>query len=212
MNKSRVGHFTAASLLALAVQQVVAQTTPAQTPAGQGSGTAPPAAVPQGVPTPEGYVIGPEDVLTVLFWRDKDLSGDVMVRPDGFINVPLLNDVMAAGLTPEQLRLKLMAAAAKFLAEPNATVVVKQINSRKVYITGMVNKVGPVLLTGPMNVLQLITMAGGLQPFADEENIIILRNENGRQSTFRFNYKEVSRRKNLAQNIPLVPGDTVVVP
>ena len=184
------------------------------------SGVTPPVAItppagvtpPTGVTPPADYVIGVEDVLTIVFWRDKDLSGDVTVRPDGMISVPLINEIRAAGLTPDQLREKLVELAAKYIADPNAVVVVKQINSRKVFITGMVNKIGAYPLTAPMTVLQLIAMAGGLQQYADEENIVVVRTERSRQTSFRFNYKEVMRRRKLEQNIWLQPGDQVLVP
>jgi polysaccharide export outer membrane protein len=172
----------------------------------------PPANAPAGVATPADFVIGPNDVLTVVFWRDKDMSGDVAVRPDGKISLPLLNDVQAAGLTPEQLRQALTAAAAKFVEDPSITVVVKEINSRRVFITGQVARPGPYALTGPTTVLQLISMAGGVAEYAHSKNITIMRTENGRPVSFRFNYKEVINRKNLKQNIELKPGDTVIVP
>jgi polysaccharide export outer membrane protein len=169
-------------------------------------------AIPTGAPLPSDYIIGPDDVLTVIFWREKDLSGDVAVRPDGRISLPLLNDVEAAGLTPEQLRVRLTESAEKLLEEPTVTVVVKQINSRKVFITGQVAKPGPYPLNGPTNVVQLIAMAGGILEYADEKNISIMRSEKGRQISLRFNYDEVKKRKNLQQNIELRPGDTVIVP
>jgi len=167
---------------------------------------------PQGVPTPADYVIGPDDLLTVVYWRDKELSGDVAVRPDGKISLPLLNDIQAAGLTPEQLRVAVTAAAGKFLEEPTVTVVVRQINSRRVYITGQVGKPGPYNLSGPMTVLQLIATAGGVLEYADTKNIVLMRNENGKPMSYPFNYKDVIKRKNLKQNIELKPGDTVIVP
>jgi polysaccharide export outer membrane protein len=178
------------------------------------NGPKPPAGVtiPAGVVPPPGYVIGPDDVLTVVFWREKDLSADVSVRPDGMISLPLLNDVKAAGLTPEQLRDDLTKAAERFVEVPSVTVVVKAINSRKVFITGQVGKPGPYPLTSPTTVLQLIAMAGGVHEFADTKNITILRVENGKQVALRFNYNDVMRRKNLAQNIELKPGDTIIVP
>ncbi len=189
-----------------------APATAGQTPARPATPAAPVQA-PAGVDTPPGYIIGPDDVLTVVFWRDKDISGDVVVRPDGMISLPLINEVKAAGLAPDQLRIELEKQAAKFIEDSNCVVVVKAINSRKVFITGMVNKIGAYPLTGPMSVLQLITMAGGLQDFADEENITILRTDSkGIQQSFRFNYKDVVKRRRLTQNIPLQPGDTVVVP
>ena len=164
------------------------------------------------VPPPAGYVIGPDDVLTVVFWRDKDMSGDVVVRPDGKISIPLINEVEAIGLTPDQLRITLEAAAGKFIEETNATVIVKQINSRKVFITGQVNKPGPYPLMAPTTVLQLIATAGGLQEYADREHIIVVRVVNGRQLSYRFNYKNVAKQKDLWQNLELKTGDTVVVP
>jgi polysaccharide biosynthesis/export protein len=170
------------------------------------------AAVPAGVPLPAGYVIGPEDILTIVFWRDKDLSGEFRVRPDGKISLPLLNDLQAAGLTPDELRAKLAETAAKFVQEPSATVIVKEINSRKVYITGNVGKPGTYPLNGDMNVLQLIAQAGGLLEYADAKNVVVIRTENGRQRHFKFNYKDVIRQKRTEQNITLKPGDTVVVP
>jgi polysaccharide export outer membrane protein len=165
-----------------------------------------------GATLPAGYLIGPDDVLSIVFWRDKDMSAEVVVRPDGRISLPLLNDIQAAGSTPEELRAQLEKAAAKYIAEPNATVVVKTINSRKVYITGNVLKPGTYPLTGDMSVLQLIAVAGGLQEYADSKKIVVMRKEDGRDRFFSFNYKDVTRQKNLQQNIALKPGDTVVVP
>lgn len=185
----------------------VAQSPTPPRPAGVGS-QEPPAPP----PTPTDYIIGPDDILTVTFWRDKDLSGDVVVRPDGKISLPLLNDVQAAGLTPLQLRDNLVQAAQRFLEDPNATVVVKQINSRRVYITGQVERAGPYPISGPTTVLQLLAMAGGLREFADGKNIVIMRNEGANSTNFSFNYKDVIKGKNLKQNIVLRPGDTVIVP
>jgi polysaccharide export outer membrane protein len=200
----------AAGLIAVCLAgRVAAQVAPKPvSPPAQAPAQVPPV----GITPPADYVIGADDVLTIVFWREKDLSGDVTVRPDGIISVPLINEIKAAGLTPDQLRQKLVEAAAKYIADPNAVVVVKQINSRKVFITGMVNKIGAHPLTAPMTVLQLIATAGGLVQFADEENIVVVRTEKGRQVSYRFNYKEVSKRKKLEQNIWLQPGDQVIVP
>jgi polysaccharide export outer membrane protein len=189
---------------------------PANPPAGQPrTGTpAPTTALPkQETPLPTGYVIGADDVLTVSYWRNPDMSAEVTVRPDGLISLPLLNDVQAGGLTPEQLRDKIAKTAMKFLEEPpTLAIVVKTINSRKVYITGMVNKPGFYQLTGAMTVVQLLATAGGIQEFADSKNIAIVRNEGGKQTSYVFNYKDFVKRKNLTQNIELKPGDTIVVP
>jgi polysaccharide export outer membrane protein len=161
---------------------------------------------------PAGYVIGPDDVLSIVFWRDKEMSADVVVRPDGKISLPLLNDIDAAGFTPEQLNARLAAAAGKYIQDPTATVVVKEIHSRKVYITGNVAKPASYSLSGDMTVLQLIALAGGLAEYADAKSITIMRTENGRAESFKFNYKDVIKQKNVQQNILLKPGDTVIVP
>lgn len=161
---------------------------------------------------PPDYLIGPDDVLSIMFWRDKDLTTEVTVRPDGKVSIPLLNDVQAAGLTPEQLRDSVIDVARKYVEEPNATVIVKEIKSRKVFITGQVEKPGPYPLTTSATILQLIAMAGGLKDFVDGKNIVVMRSHGGRQELFRFNYQDVLKRRNLDQNIELKPGDTVVVP
>jgi polysaccharide biosynthesis/export protein len=205
-------------VLALAVAagcsaSLAAQQPPASAPpAGAAGVVAAPAPVAGAVQVPSDYVIGPEDVLGVVYWRDKDMTGDVAVRSDGKISLPLLNDVQAAGLTPAQLRDKLVDASKQYFEDPSITVVVKQMNSRKVFITGEVGKPGPYPLAGPTTVLQLISIAGGLRDYADSKKILIVRNENGKQTSFLFNYKDVVSRKNLRQNIELKPGDTVIVP
>jgi polysaccharide export outer membrane protein len=181
-------------------------------PAGGPSATrpGPPAS---GVALPPDYVIGPEDVLAVLFWREKDLSVEqVVVRPDGMITLPLLNDVQAAGLTPAELRDALAKAASRFVEDPDATVVVRQINSRKVFVTGQVGRPGAYPLLGPTTVLQAIAQAGGLLEYAKANDILVMRQVKGRTQTFKFRYKDVIRGKHLDQNIELKPGDTVVVP
>jgi polysaccharide export outer membrane protein len=170
------------------------------------------AAPASGLRVPEDYVIGPEDVLFVSFWRDESMSGEAVVRPDGKITLRLLNDIEVVGLTPEQLRERLARDATKFLEEPAPTVIVKQINSRKVFITGEITKPGPYPLNSPTTVIQLITLAGGLNEYAKGEEIGILRSENGKTVRLPFNYKQVREGKKLEQNVPLKPGDTVIVP
>jgi polysaccharide export outer membrane protein len=170
------------------------------------------AAATAGAVVPPGYVIGVADVLSIVFWRDQDMSGDVTVRPDGKISLPLLKDVSAAGYTPDQLREKLVEAASDYLEEPNPTVVVKEIRSRTAFITGNVTKPNAYPLNADMTVMQLIALAGGLLEFADAKHIVIMRVENERQRYYEFNYKDVIHQKNPAQNIVLKPGDTVVVP
>jgi polysaccharide export outer membrane protein len=217
--KFRIG---CAVALALAVavpagaqqQQVVPPATPsAATPAPTVTpAPAPAPVVPAGVDLPAGYVVGPEDVLTIVVWREKDLSGDVTVRPDGRITLPLINDIVAQGLTPDQLRDQLKAQFDKYVEDSSVSVVVKQINSRKVFVTGMVGKPGAYPLTSTMSVLQLISMAGGLHEFAKAKEIVVMRTENGAPKAIKFNYEEVRKGRKLQQNIELRPGDTVLVP
>jgi polysaccharide export outer membrane protein len=205
MNSQKV--VTAAfAVMVLAGPAAAQSTPPSATPPG-------PARVPAEAPvTPEDYVIGPNDLLTISFWRDDTMTTDVLVRPDGRITLPLLNDIMAAGLTPEALGARITEAATKFLPDPSVVVIPKQINSRMVFITGMVGKGGPYPLMQPTTVMQLIAMAGGVSEWAKEDRIVILRSEGGKELRFRFNYKQVLEGKNPQQNILLKPGDTVIIP
>ena len=177
------------------------------------SAPAPNAALTTGVELPPEYVIGPGDVLGIVFWRDTDMTGDVTVRPDGRITLPLIGDMTALNLTPEALKAQIVKASGKLmLDEPSVTVVVRTINSRKVFITGEVRTPGAYPLTGPLTVLQVISLAGGLTEYADKKNITIARIENGQPRSYKFNYADVSKGKNLAQNIVLKPGDQILVP
>jgi polysaccharide export outer membrane protein len=191
-----------------AAQQATGQPAPgAAVPAG-GSQT-----IPAGVTPPADYVIGPGDVLAVLFWREKDLSVEhIVVRPDGMITLPIINDIHASGLTPDELRRKVMEAAGRYVEDANATVVVKDINSRRVFVTGQVQKPGPYPLGAPTTVLQMLSMAGGVSEFAKKSKISVMRTEGSQTKSYKFNYKEVVEGKNLQQNILLKPGDTIVVP
>ena len=126
--------------------------------------------------------------------------------------LPLVGEVQAAGLDPKTLEKDILARAESYLTDPNVAVVVRKINSRKVFVTGQVETPGAHPLTTPLTVLQAIALAGGLTEFADQKNITVLRTEGAKTVTFKFNYKDVSRGKKLEQNILLRPGDTVVVP
>jgi len=185
----------------------------AATASAHGQTSQPRPAIPAAAPVvPDDYVIGPEDVIGVLFWRDADMSGDLTVRPDGVITLPLIGDVRAAGLKPDQLKEQIQSAAGKYVTDPNVTIVLRQLNSRKVFITGEVTTPGAYPLAGPRTVMQLISLAGGLTEYADKANVTIIRHEQGRTRSLKFNYKDVSQGKKVEQNILLLPGDTVVVP
>jgi polysaccharide biosynthesis/export protein len=192
-------------LMTLAAVPLSAQTTP-QVPAG---GTTQPAQ--PGATLPSDYLIGVDDVLTVVFWKEKELSAEVVVRPDGKISLPMLNDVPAVGMTPEQLAKTIEQAALKYVREPGATVMVRAIHSRKVYIVGEVGKSGTFPLASGMTVLQAIAEAGGLLEHAKKNDVAIVRMVNGREQRFKFNYNDVLRGRNTQQNIKLLPGDTIVV-
>jgi len=190
-----------------------ASTVEAQAPQATKAVAASTTAVVTAVPVAPDYVIGPDDVLSILFWRDKDLSAaDVTVRPDGKVTLPLLNDVQASGRTPEQLGDAIREAARKYVEDPNPTVIVKEIKSRRVFITGRIEKPGPYPLNGRTTILQLIAMAGGLREFVDGKDISVMRNEKDKQTVFDFNYQDVVKKRYLNQNIELKPGDVVVVP
>lgn len=176
----------------------------------------PPTAVtpklPTAQPTPSDYVIGEQDVLSIVVWKERELSATVVVRPDGKITLPLVNEINVIGMTPAQLQALLIEKFKPFLNIPQVTVEVVQINSRKAYLIGEVMKTGTFSLNSSTTVLQIIAAAGGLRDFAKRKDIYILRNQNGKQVRYRFNYDEVIRGKNTQQNIILQPGDMVVVP
>lgn len=161
---------------------------------------------------PNTYIIGEQDVLSIDVWKEKDISETVVVRPDGKITIPLVDEVYVVGMTPLQLQSMLEDKLKPFLTVPQVTVIVKEISSRKVYLMGQVGRTGPFLINSTTTVLQLIAQAGGLRDFAKKKKIYIMRNVNGKTEQYRFNYDEVIKGKNLQQNIVLRPGDTIVVP
>ena len=202
--------YTSASLAYQAPPSPAKPKEPA--PPVRGSQAGPGSVATEAVKPPDDYIIGADDVLVIAFRNEKDMSAEVAVRPDGKITLQLINDVLAAGSTTDQLRQKLVVEAAKFIEDPSVTVIVKQINSRKVFIMGEIGKPGPYNLSSPMTVMQLIALAGGLRDFARRKEILIMRSEGGRQVTLPFDYTAVIKGAKLQQNIVLKPGDTIVVP
>lgn len=156
------------------------------------------------------YHIGVEDELQISVWHEPELSTSVVVRPDGMITLPLLNDVKAAGLRTEELQLLLTEKLKGFVNEPQVTVIVRAIHSRKVYLVGEVAHQGTYALNGDMTVLELLAAAGGLGPFAKRESIYILREKDGKKLRIPFHYKGAVTGK--SENLGLFPGDVVVVP
>ncbi|HWO39100.1 MAG TPA: polysaccharide biosynthesis/export family protein [Candidatus Acidoferrum sp.] len=163
-------------------------------------------------PVDADYKIGPQDVLRIDVWKEPDISRVIPVRPDGKISVPLLNDVQASGLTAMELAASLRESLSKYLTNPQVTVTVNEINSRRVYITGEVIHPGTFPLLPNMTVLQALSGAGGFTQFAKPKNIYVLRTEVGKQVKHPFNYKEVVKGNLADQNIFLLPGDVIVVP
>jgi polysaccharide biosynthesis/export protein len=155
------------------------------------------------------YIIGPEDILFISVWREDSLSHQYGVRPDGKITVPLIRDVQAANLTPEQLGEQLTQALTQFINKPEVTVTVIQVNSKKYFITGEVNRPGQYPLVTPIKVFDALNGAGGFRDFANKKDIVIVRGDGSKR--LKFNYEEVLKGKKLEQNIPVENGDTIVV-
>lgn len=158
------------------------------------------------------YIIGPQDVVQITVWKEPELSASVPVRPDGKISLSLLNDVDAAGLTPTQLGQSIAMKLKKFVEEPRVSVIVTQINSRRVYVLGQVARPGAMPLTPDMTILQAISTAGGLTQFSDGKKSYILRFENGVQIRIPVNYKQLVKGEKMDANVLLKAGDTIVVP
>jgi polysaccharide export outer membrane protein len=186
-------------------EKSAADASPGQVPSSQSS-----PGQPMSVAGPS-YVIGADDVLLVSVWKEPDLTITLPVRPDGNISLPLLNDVPAAGLSPTQLAASISEKLKKYVADPRVTVIVTQINSQKVYVTGEVLHTGAIQLLPNMTVLQALADAGFTQ-FANTKGIYVLREENGRQQKIPVNYKRLVKGQAIDQNIILKPGDTIVVP
>lgn len=164
------------------------------------------------IPVEDEYIIGPTDILEIHVWREPDLSRTIPVRPDGKITLPLLNDVQASGVTSLELRAEIEKGLAKFVESPTVSVAVQEIHSKNIFVLGQVVSPGGYPLQQDLTVLQALSLAGGLAEWADKGNVVILRNENGKQSRIKFDYKNVSKGKHLEKNIVLKPGDTIVVP
>jgi polysaccharide biosynthesis/export protein len=175
---------------------------------------APPAAstTPGPASSDPSYIIGPDDSLQINVWNEPKLSvSSLVVRPDGMITIPDIGDVPAAGRTPMQLSTDLATLIKKLVIEPNVTVSVLAVNSKRVYLMGEIARVGPLPITPGMSILQAIAAAGGPGQYANSRKIYILRGEPGKQKKLPFDYKKAIKTGDL-QGITLMPGDTIVVP
>ena len=160
----------------------------------------------------EAYQIQPGDVLNIAVWRESDLHLEVLVRPDGGFSVPLIGEIDASGKTIPILREELLSRYGKFIPDTDVSVSIKQLNGNKVYVIGKVGRPGAFVMLRPMDVMQMLSMAGGITPYAAVDDIKILRRNGEDQQVFGFQYSSVERGQKLTQNILLKSGDVIVVP
>jgi len=158
------------------------------------------------------YVIGPEDALEISVWRDDTLKTASLVRPDGGISFPLAGDVIVAGKTAVQVREELVKRLSKYIPEPVVTVSVVRVSSYRIYVLGRVNKPGDFQVGRHIDVLQALSIAGGMTPFASEDGIQIIRKVDGKPVSIPFEYSRVRKGGDLSQNITLKSGDVLLVP
>jgi len=159
------------------------------------------------------YQIGAGDILEITTWKEPDLTREeVLVRTDGKVSFPLLNDVQAAGLTPLEMKRNMEAGLKEFVDGPFVTVTVRAAGSQKFYILGEVANTGEYPITKSLTVLQAFALAGGFTEWASKKEIVLLRNEGGKEKIYRVNYKEIAKGKDLRQNIPIKADDTIIVP
>ena len=160
----------------------------------------------------QDYRIGEQDVLNITVWKEPQLSGTVTVRPDGKISLPLVDEVVAVGLTPLELQNVLVEKFKPFLTLPQVSVSAREINSRKVYVMGQVGHEGPFRINSNTTVLEILAEAGGLKDYASRKKIYVMRTLKGKQVRYPFNYDAVIRGEHNEQNLILQPGDIIVVP
>jgi polysaccharide export outer membrane protein len=161
----------------------------------------------------EPYRLNPGDVLQISVWKEEGMQREVLVLPDGNISFPLAGHIQAAGRSPEELQGILINKLKKYFAGPVITVSVMQLTGNKIFVIGQVRSPGQFLANRPIDVIQALSLAGGLTTFADEDAIKILRRDkNGKQQAIGFNYAEISKGRGLSRNIVLRSGDVVIVP
>jgi polysaccharide export outer membrane protein len=163
-------------------------------------------------PDQETYLLGPEDAVEISVWKEPELTKQLVIRPDGKITYPLIGEVQAAGLTVKGLQQDISKRLEKYVTDANVTVILLKAQYYKIFVTGKVNRPGDFVVGRPTTVMQAISMAGGLTPFASPGSIVVLRHVGGKEEVYPFNYNSVARGQNLEQNRTLMPGDVVVVP
>ncbi|MFZ7124530.1 MAG: polysaccharide biosynthesis/export family protein [Desulfobacterales bacterium] len=159
------------------------------------------------------YKIGSGDILEIVTWKEPDLSREtVIVRTDGFISFPLINDVMAAGLTPLELKTAIEKGLADFVTAPVVTVTIRDSGSKKFYILGEIQKTGEYTIYKSLNVLQAFALSGGFTEWASKKEILLIRREGGKDKIYRVNYKEIVKGEDISQNMMIQADDTIIVP
>ena len=158
------------------------------------------------------YTIHPGDILQISVWQDESLTREALVRPDGRFSFPLAGDVVAVGKNAEEIKDEIAERIERFIPDPVVTVAVDQIQGNKIFVLGKVNRPGEFVISGAIDVMQALTLAGGTSTFAGLNKIKILRRVDGEQIAIPFKYEEVAKGKNLEQNVLLQAGDVVVVP
>lgn len=171
-----------------------------------------PAFAEQDAGTDDTYRIQPGDVLEISVWREETLLRQVLIRPDGGMSFPLVGDMQAAGKSVEELRIAVTSRLEKFIPDPVVTVSIQSLTGNKVYVIGKVTRPGEFVATRYMDIVQALSVAGGMTPYASENKIKILRRENGRLTSIPFRYGDIEKGENLEQNIILQSGDVVLVP
>jgi len=157
------------------------------------------------------YLLVPEDVLDISVWKEEGLQSEVLVRPDGKLSFPLVGHIQAAGRTPEQVEQVIKGRLKAFIPDPVVTVLVRHVSGKKVYVIGKISKPGQYVVQNGTDVMQVLSLAGGLTPFANAKDLKVLRRTGANQTVFKFNYDEVSTGLKLEQNMLLDAGDVVVV-
>src|ERR1700728_3546557 len=216
INDSYLRHVTVFAACLLVVAGLLAQTAPPK-PANDSkpveASPATPAVSTEGSTKPhdDTFVIGDDDVLAINVWKEPDISRSIPVRSDGKISLPLVGEVQAAGLTPAALEKDIASRLKNYISEPEVTVMVQTVNSQKFNILGQVVKPGSYVIANSPTVLDAIALAGGFRDFDKKKSVYVLRQGASGESRIPFNYKDVSQGKNMAQNIKLQPGDTIIV-
>lgn len=160
----------------------------------------------------ENYLVGAGDSLNIVVWKNEDISGEYLVRPDGKTTIPLVGDIVAAGMSTDAIAMQISKKMELFIEDPFVTVILTNAASHRIYVLGEVVRPGVYPLQDRLSVLQALALAGGFTEFARKDHMVIIRHQMDRQLKFDVSYKEILRSPDAAQNLLLERGDTLVVP